>query len=83
MECEDVAGEALAKYIEDTVAEVGLPLANCRGQGYDGASSISSKARGVSRRILRKNPKGLYVHSSSHRLYLVGKACILLSCRIG
>ena len=79
VECEEgVTGEALAKYVEETLAEVGLPLGNCRGQGYDGASSMSSKARGVSGRILRKNPKALYVHCSSHRLNLVvAKACTL------
>ena len=60
--------------------EVGLPLDNCRGQGYDGASAMSSKSKGVSGRILRKNPKALYVHCSSHRLNLVvAKACKLPS----
>ena len=78
VECEEgVTGEALAKYVEDTLGEIGLPLSNCRGQGYDGASSMSSKARGVSGRILRKNPKALYVHCSSHRLNLVAKPCTL------
>ena len=58
VECEEgVTGEGLAKYVEDTLGEVGLALSNCCGQEYDGASSMSSKTRGVSGRILRKNPK--------------------------
>ena len=57
VECEGVTGEALAKNIEDTLQEVGLPLGNCPGQGYDSASSMSSKIKGVSGRILNKNPK--------------------------
>jgi hypothetical protein len=77
VECEDgMTGEALAKNIEDTLSEIGLPLGQCRGQGYDGASAMSSKSKGVSGRILQKNPKPLYVHCSSHRLNLViAKTC--------
>ncbi len=80
VQCEGVTGEALAKNIEDTLQEVGLPLENCCGQGYDGASAMSSKSKGVCGRILKKNPKALYVHCSSHRLNLVvAKACTLPS----
>ena len=80
VQCEGVTGEALAKNIEDTMDEVGLPLDDCRGQAYDGASAMSSKSKGVSGRVLRKNPKALYVHCSSHRLNLVvAKACKLPS----
>ena len=73
--CEGMTGEALAKNIEDTLAELNLPQENCRGQGYDGASAMSSKTKGDSGRLLTKNPKALYVHCSSHRLNLVAKAC--------
>ena len=73
---EGLTGEALAKNIEDTLKEVGLPLANCRGQGYDGASAMSSMRKGVSGCILANNPKAIYVHCTSHRLNLaVAKAC--------
>ena len=82
VECEGMTGEALAKNIEDTLQEVGLSLENCRGQGYDGASAMSSQSKGVSGRILSKNPKALYVHCSSHRLNLVvAKACQLTPVR--
>ena len=37
-----VTGEASAKNIKDTMDEVRLPLDNCCGQGYDGASAMSS-----------------------------------------
>ncbi|XP_046844785.1 52 kDa repressor of the inhibitor of the protein kinase-like [Xenia sp. Carnegie-2017] len=76
VECEGMTGEALAKNIEDTLNEVGLLLSNCRGQCYDGASAMSSKSKGVAGRILKKNPKALYIHCASHRLNLVvAKAC--------
>ena len=80
VQCKGVMGEALANNIEDTLQELGLPLGNCCGQGYDGASAMSSQSKGVSGRILKKNPKALYVHCSSHRLNLVvAKACQLPS----
>ncbi|XP_028404101.1 zinc finger MYM-type protein 1-like [Dendronephthya gigantea] len=62
VECKGVTGEALANNIEGTLQEVGLPLSNLRGQGYDGASAMSSQTKGVSGRILEKNSKALYVH---------------------
>ena len=41
VECEGMTGEALARNIEDTLIEVGAPLENCRGQGYDGATILA------------------------------------------
>ncbi|XP_028394480.1 52 kDa repressor of the inhibitor of the protein kinase-like [Dendronephthya gigantea] len=76
---EGMTGLALANNVEGTLEDVRLPLPNCRGQGYDGASAMSSQVKGVSGRILEKNPKALYVHCSSHRLNLiVAKACSIL-----
>ena len=54
-----------------TLDEIGLPLSQCHGQGYDGASAMSSEVKGVSGHILKKNRKALYVHCSSHHLNLV------------
>ena len=55
VECDDgMTGEALAKNVEDTLDEIGLPLSQCCGQGYDGASAMSSEVKGVSGRILKK-----------------------------
>ena len=68
---EDMTGLGLAENIEPCFQEVGLPLQNIRGQGYDGASAMASERKGVSGRILRKNPKAVYVHCSSHCLNLV------------
>ena len=83
VECDDgMTGEALAKSVEDVLDEIGLPLSQCRGQGYDGASAMSSEVKGVSGRILKKNPKALYIHCSSHRLNLVvAKTCDIQSVK--
>ena len=55
-----MTGLALSANIENTLKEVGLPLKNCRGQGYDGASAMSSERKGVLGRILQQNPKILW-----------------------
>ena len=47
--------------IENALKEVGLLLENCRGQGYDGVSAMSSESKSVSGRILQQNPKALMV----------------------
>ena len=57
---EGMTSLALSANIENTLKEVGLLLENCRGQGYDGASAMSSERKGVSGRILQKNPKALW-----------------------
>ncbi|XP_046862997.1 52 kDa repressor of the inhibitor of the protein kinase-like isoform X1 [Xenia sp. Carnegie-2017] len=68
-------GLVLSQNIEQTLNNVGLPLINCRGQGYDGASAMPSLRKGVCGRMWSK---ALYVHCSSHRLNLVvAKACSL------
>ena len=41
-------GEVHAKNIKDTLQEVCLPPENCSGQGYDGASAMLSKSKGMS-----------------------------------
>ena len=40
-----MTGLALSANIENALKEVGLLLENCRGQGYDGVSAMSSESR--------------------------------------
>ena len=49
--CEHVNGEAIANEIVRLLEKANLDVKNCRGQGYDGASSMSSEAVGVQARI--------------------------------
>ena len=48
-------GEALASMIMNTLERHGIPLQNCRGQGYDNASNMSGCYKGVSTRIENEN----------------------------
>lgn len=53
-----------------------------RGQGYDGASNMSSGAVGVQARIMKEAPLATYVHCNGHCLNLViSKSCALPQVR--
>ena len=60
----------------------GLSLNELRGQGYDGASTMSGERTGVQKRIREKQPKALYTHCTGHSLNLViVSSCSILSIR--
>jgi hypothetical protein len=64
-------GEALTAMIHHVLLRLGLPLANLRGQTYDGASSMSGKYNGTQALIARQQPLYLYVHCLMHAGNLV------------
>lgn len=63
-------GESLANVIIQELKKYGLDLNNLRGQGYDGAASMSGKFNGVQAIIRQLYPTALYVHCASHSLNL-------------
>ena len=65
-----ITAEVIATKIAQLVA-LGLDPANIRGQGYDGASNMSSDNVGVQARIKEKSPKAAFIHCSGHCLNLV------------
>ena len=50
-----------------------------RGQGYDGASNMSGKYKGVQARIRTQYPEAIYSHCKAHCLNLA----ILHACKVG
>ena len=67
---EGMSGENIANAILTFIDSLGLDIANCRGQGYDGAGAMAGKIKGCSSRILRINNKAIYTHCYCHRLNL-------------
>lgn len=69
--CEDITGETLANNIMQKLQDWGLDINDLRGQGYDGASNMSGKFRGVQARLKEVNLRALCkslpqsVHSQS------------------
>lgn len=59
----DITGKGLSN-------RFGLDLANLRGQGYDGASSMRGQFRGVQALLKKKYRKAIYTHCLSFSLNL-------------
>ena len=82
---ERITGEAISQATDcilQFLQESNIPTSNMRGQGYDGASNMSSDAVGVQARIKQVAPLATYIHCSGHSLNLViSKSCSLPQVR--
>ncbi|XP_035668943.1 52 kDa repressor of the inhibitor of the protein kinase-like [Branchiostoma floridae] len=77
-----ITGRSIAEAILQFLRENGIPTRNMRGQGYDGASNMSSKSAGVQARIKEVAPQATYIHCNGHCLNLViSKSCALPQIR--
>jgi hypothetical protein len=56
--------------ISEIVESKGLSFDQCRGQGYDGASTMSGAYFGVQKFIHDMQPLTVYVHCAAHNLNL-------------
>lgn len=62
--------DTITKLIIDSLTRFNLPLNRCRGQCYDGASTMSGKHTGVCTQIQTKEPRAMYIHCMGHSLNL-------------
>jgi len=60
------AGKDLASTILTQLSHLGLNLEHMRGQGYDGASNMSGKYRGVQTRVKELYLLAMYTHCCNH-----------------
>jgi len=75
---ERITGESLATTLLSWLESHNVDVSCCRGQGYDGASSMSSSIAGVQARIRSVSPMAFYTHCQSHQLNL----CVVKACSI-
>ena len=61
----------LLDILKSALEELHLPFSNLRGQGYDGAASMSGKESGLQTRVRQENPRALWVYCFGHNLNLV------------
>jgi len=54
--------------IKDVLLRMNLPLSNCRGQCYDGASNMSGIRGGVSTQLTATEKQALFTHCYCHAL---------------
>lgn len=76
----DTKAQTLFSVIKDVLIRCSLPLSQCRGQAFDGASNMSGIHNGVQALIKREERRAVYVHCLAHSLNLcvqeVAKKCI-------
>lgn len=61
--------DTITKVIIDSLTGFNLPLNRCRGQCYDGASTMSGHHTGVCTQI-QKEPRAMFIHCMGHSLNL-------------
>jgi hypothetical protein len=66
----DLSAKGIATCIVNNLHEIGLSVDMIRGQGYDGASTMSGKWNGVQAEIKKLSRAAPYVHCNSHVLNL-------------
>ncbi|XP_030225015.1 zinc finger MYM-type protein 1-like [Gadus morhua] len=71
LEVESSTGESLSNLILKRLEEFNLPFEDCRGQSYDNGANMKGKVKGVQARLLKKNPRALFVPCGAHTLNLV------------
>ena len=74
--CPSVTGECISGIIQTAVADLGLDLQKCVGQGYDGAGNMSGEVKGAAARIRKEYPMASYFHCAAHKLNL----CVVKTC---
>ena len=67
---ESTSADSIVSTVRDILLRLNLRINNCRGQCYDGASSMSGSKSGVAKRILDLEPRALYTHCYGHALNL-------------
>uniref|UniRef100_A0A3B3TM85 DUF4371 domain-containing protein n=1 Tax=Poecilia latipinna TaxID=48699 RepID=A0A3B3TM85_9TELE len=69
---ESHTGEALCASVLKVLEEMGIDIANCRGQCYDDAANMSGVYKGLQARMKELNPLVEWVPCAAHTLNLVG-----------
>ena len=75
---ERITGESISAAIFSWLEKHDIDVTLCRGQGYDGASNMSSSHAGVQGRICEVAPLAFYTHCQSHQLNL----CVVKACSV-
>jgi len=67
----DTTGKGLTETLTGVLDNLGLELANCRGQSYDNGSNMRGIHKGVQALVQEKFPEALFIPCCSHSLNLL------------
>ncbi|XP_022894114.1 zinc finger MYM-type protein 1-like [Olea europaea var. sylvestris] len=79
----DTCAQSLKDAIDVIFSTHGMSISSLRGQGYDGASNMSSEFNGLKALILRENLHAMYVHCFAHQLQLAIVYVARRNCMVG
>ena len=65
---DSTAADVIVKVLKDTLLRFNLSINQCRGQCYNGASSMSGRRSGTAVEIMSEEPCSLYTHCYGHAL---------------
>ena len=72
VDCNHKTGEAIVELINETLRKYGIPLTDCRGQGYDNGSNMSSAYKGAQAHIIQNNQSARFCPCACCSLNLCG-----------
>ena len=67
---DSTTAESITCVIQDILLRLSLQMSSCRGQCYDGASSMAGCRSGVATTLQQQEPRALYTHCYGHTLNL-------------
>ena len=67
---ENIQTDTIVAVIKDALIRLNLTLSKCRGQCYDGASTMKGAKSGVATQLLKDEPRAVYMHCYGHALNL-------------
>ena len=70
MQISSCTADSFVEHLKDVLICCMLPLAMCRGQGYDGAAAMSGKFCSAGTQIRQLEPRAIPVHCLAHCLKL-------------
>ena len=66
----DICTSTIVAVIKDTLVRMYLSLSKCRGQCYDGASTMKGAKTGVAKQLCDEEKRAIYMHCYGHALNL-------------
>ena len=67
----------IAVVVKDVLIRLQMPLDKCRGQCYDGCSTMSGHKNGVTAIIKKDEPRALFTHCYGHALILAASEALM------
>ena len=73
---DSITSKALVALIKDVLLRMNLKIKHCRGQCYDGASSMTGAKSGVAKILRDEEPRAIFTHCYGHALNLAVGDCV-------